>query len=327
MYTIDVIGDRTKRDAPGKGGDFPYFRQCTERAPRAREKGTVNMMKRKLMAFVLCGCLLGSMVSLPAAHAATDKTMENTACFSVFRENLMGMLEKLFGGLGIRFGNAGHNEQEGESDRESVKEAEKEQAEEKQKESFSASEKTQEVPSAENKEEQKEEHKAEKDGKQKDQTELKEENRGKETLPDREDAKEDFVSKEQEKAEDGISAYEMEVLRLVNAERAKQGLSALTYSKELSDGAREKSLDMKQKGYFSHTSPTYGSPFDQMKARGITYRSAGENIAMGYATPEAVVNAWMNSEGHRANILSSKYTQIGIGYVKEGHYCTQWFKG
>ena len=82
---------------------------------------------------------------------------------------------------------------------------------------------------------------------------------------------------------------------------------------------------MRDQGYFSHTSPTYGSPFSMMQSLGITYRSAGENIAKGYATAEAVVNAWMASDGHRANILSTRYTSMGIGYV-DG-YWTQWFIG
>ena len=96
---------------------------------------------------------------------------------------------------------------------------------------------------------------------------------------------------------------------------------------ELSRVARYKSQDMKDKGYFSHTSPTYGSPFDMMKKFGITYRTAGENIAKGQRTPQAVVNAWMNSSGHRANILNSSFTQIGVGYVADGNYWTQMFTG
>ena len=127
--------------------------------------------------------------------------------------------------------------------------------------------------------------------------------------------------------EDHILAYEKEVVRLVNEERAARGLPSLIYSAELSSGAREKSADMQKNKYFSHTSPTYGSPFDQMRARGISYRYAGENIAMGYAAPAAVVDAWMHSEGHKANILSENFKEIGVGYVENGHYCTQWFKG
>ena len=102
-----------------------------------------------------------------------------------------------------------------------------------------------------------------------------------------------------------VTQYEQEVIRLVNEIRAQNGLSALTYNWELSRVARYKSQDMV----------------------GLSYRSAGENIAYGQRTPQAVVNAWMNSSGHRANILSSSYTQIGVGYVANGHYWTQMFIG
>ena len=64
-----------------------------------------------------------------------------------------------------------------------------------------------------------------------------------------------------------------------------------------------------------------------MRAFGVSYRTAGENIAMGYATPAGVVEAWMNSEGHRANILSANYTTLGVVYVADGGYWTQWFIG
>ena len=124
-----------------------------------------------------------------------------------------------------------------------------------------------------------------------------------------------------------VSSYEQQVVTLVNAERAKYGLAALTLDETLCGYARVKSQDMHDQGYFSHTSPTYGSPFDMMRSFGVSYRSAGENIAMGYSTPEAVVAAWMNSAGHRANILSANYTTLGVGYVEDGGYWTQWFIG
>ena len=124
-----------------------------------------------------------------------------------------------------------------------------------------------------------------------------------------------------------LHAYELRVIELVNLERARYGLKALKANTELSNGARKKSLDMHDNGYFAHNSPTYGSPFDMMKSLGITYRKAGENIAKGYKTPEAVVKAWMNSEGHRANILNASYTEIGVGYIADGSYYTQWFRG
>jgi uncharacterized YkwD family protein/spore coat assembly protein SafA len=124
-----------------------------------------------------------------------------------------------------------------------------------------------------------------------------------------------------------VSAYEAEVIRLVNDIRTQNGLKALTTNWELSRVARYKSQDMLDKKYFSHTSPTYGSPFDMIKAFGLTYRAAGENIAYGYSTPTKVVDGWMNSPGHKANILNKNYTQIGVGYVANGHYWTQMFMG
>ncbi len=122
-----------------------------------------------------------------------------------------------------------------------------------------------------------------------------------------------------------VSSLEKQVVELVNQERAVYGLPALTLSATLSDGARLKSRDMQQSRYFDHNSPNYGTPFEMMKSLGITYAAAGENIAMGYSTAEAVVSAWMNSPGHRANILSENYTHIGVGYVASGGYWTQWF--
>jgi uncharacterized YkwD family protein len=124
-----------------------------------------------------------------------------------------------------------------------------------------------------------------------------------------------------------LSEYEQQVVDLTNQERAKNGLPALKVDQELSKVAREKSSDMQRNNYFSHTSPTYGSPFDMMKQFGITYKAAGENIAKGQRSPEEVVNAWMNSEGHRKNILSANFTHIGVGYVAEGNYWTQQFIG
>lgn len=126
-------------------------------------------------------------------------------------------------------------------------------------------------------------------------------------------------------ADQTVAAYEQEVIRLVNALRQEHGLKPLSYDWELSRVARYKSQDMKDNRYFSHTSPVYGTPFQMIKSFGISYRSAGENIARGYATPQAVVNGWMNSSGHRANILNPDYTHIGVGYVSGGSYWTQMF--
>ena len=124
------------------------------------------------------------------------------------------------------------------------------------------------------------------------------------------------------------SNYSTQVLNLVNKHRRENGLKELTLNSNLSNVAQIKADDMKSNDYFSHTSPTYGSPFDMIKQFGISYKTAGENIAKGQKTPEAVVNAWMNSEGHRANILNSNYTQMGLGYTANGAvYWCQMFIG
>lgn len=122
-----------------------------------------------------------------------------------------------------------------------------------------------------------------------------------------------------------ISAVEQAVLNLTNAERQKAGLQPLQIDNNLMNSARQKSTDMATKNYFSHTSPTYGSPFDQMKANGVSYRAAAENIAMGQRSAEEVVKAWMDSPGHRQNILTASFTHIGIGYDANGNYWTQQF--
>jgi len=127
---------------------------------------------------------------------------------------------------------------------------------------------------------------------------------------------------------DDVKSIENKVASLVNQERAKKGLQPLSTNWQLARVARYKSTDMMNKNYFSHTSPTYGSPFNMMESFGIKFSSAGENIAMGQRTPEEVMNAWMNSPGHRANILGGNFSQIGVGYAKDTSgriYWTQMF--
>ena len=143
------------------------------------------------------------------------------------------------------------------------------------------------------------------------------------TYPPVEEEKEEEV----EQNYSGLSADEAEVVRLVNIERQKAGLQPMKASSQLSNVARMKSKDMADKNYFSHTSPTYGSPFDMMKQFGISYRTAGENIAKGYLSPASVMNGWMNSSGHRANILNPSFGTIGVGAYKVGStvYWTQMF--
>ena len=128
-------------------------------------------------------------------------------------------------------------------------------------------------------------------------------------------------------ADSGASAVEAEAVRIINGYRAQYGLDPLTIDPDLTRGARMKSQDMRDNRYFAHESPTYGTPFQMMKSLGISYRAAAENIAYGYPTPQAVADGWMNSAGHRANILNAAYTRTGIGYVADGNYWTQWFAG
>ncbi|MGE5598631.1 MAG: CAP domain-containing protein [Bacteroidota bacterium] len=128
---------------------------------------------------------------------------------------------------------------------------------------------------------------------------------------------------------ENLTADESYILQQVNAERAKVGLAPLKIDYRLVQTARAKSRDMIQNGYFGHQSPTLGSPFDQMRAAGISYRTAGENIA-GNRTAAGAMQAWMNSPGHRANILNAAFTHIGIGVVDGGPYgkmLTQQFIG
>lgn len=127
----------------------------------------------------------------------------------------------------------------------------------------------------------------------------------------------------------GLTADEAKMVNLVNQARTGQGVKALSVNSQLVTLARRKSQDMVDKNYFSHTSPTYGSPFDMMKNAGVKYSTAGENIA-GAATVESAHQSLMNSSGHRANILNSSFTQIGIGIVSGSQYgkmFTQMFIG
>lgn len=110
------------------------------------------------------------------------------------------------------------------------------------------------------------------------------------------------------------SAFANQVVTLVNQERAKAGLQPLASDSALTGMALDKAKDMYNSHYFDHTSPNYGSPFDMMNTYGIRYTYAGENIAMGQRTPQEVMTAWMNSAGHRQNILSPNYTKIGVAY-------------
>lgn len=126
-------------------------------------------------------------------------------------------------------------------------------------------------------------------------------------------------------ADEQTKQFQEQVVQLTNKEREKQGLSALQTDNDLAGVAQTKSEDMAAHNYFSHTSPTYGSPFDMLKQFGVEYTTAAENIASGQQSAQEVVTGWMNSPGHRKNILNKKVTHIGVGYAKDGAYWTQLF--
>jgi uncharacterized protein YkwD len=111
----------------------------------------------------------------------------------------------------------------------------------------------------------------------------------------------------------GLAPDESQVLTLVNQQRKAAGCAALTVDPILVAVARAHSTDMAVRGYFDHTSPDGKSPFDRMREAGYKGGLMGENIAAGQPTPAAVMTAWMNSPGHRANILNCGYKVIGIG--------------
>ena len=116
-----------------------------------------------------------------------------------------------------------------------------------------------------------------------------------------------------------MNSDEQEVFNLINKQRTDNGLTALKNDNEVQRIARVKAQDMVNNNYFSHQSPTYGSPFDMLKSFGISYKSAGENIAANSSNSGAVT-AWMNSSGHRANILNSSYNYTGVGVVASPKY-------
>lgn len=120
-------------------------------------------------------------------------------------------------------------------------------------------------------------------------------------------------------ASNNMNRDEQEIFNLINKQRTNNGLTPLKIDEEVQKVARIKAEDMVTNNYFSHQSPTYGSLFDMLKSFKISYKSAGENIAANSSNTGAV-NAWMNSSGHRANILSSNYNYTGIGVVSSPRY-------
>ena len=122
---------------------------------------------------------------------------------------------------------------------------------------------------------------------------------------------------------DTVAAYEQEVFDLVNQIREENGLEPFVYNETLAGTARAHSQDMIDRNFFSHTNPDGEDPFDRMRDNGLSFSMAAENIAAGQRTPEEVVNSWMNSEGHRANILGG-CEELGVGLALGGSYGYYW---
>lgn len=124
----------------------------------------------------------------------------------------------------------------------------------------------------------------------------------------------------------GTNAQEQQVLELTNAQRRQHGCGALSLDSSLVEAAGRHASDMVRRKYFDHTSPDGKSPFDRMKDAGYRGSSMGENIAVGYGSPQAVVDGWMKSEGHRKNILNCDYNRLGVGY-DSGQVKPDWGNG
>ena len=123
-------------------------------------------------------------------------------------------------------------------------------------------------------------------------------------------------------SEESVHPYVTEILNLVNEERAKAGLSALTLDMNITAAANVRAKEIKQS--FSHTRPDGSSFSTALKEQGVSYRGSGENIAWGQKSPEQVMNGWMNSDGHRANILNKNFTSMGVGYHQDENGVNYW---
>ena len=141
---------------------------------------------------------------------------------------------------------------------------------------------------------------------------------------DKENKEDQDDGSKNEQVSAGQSSMTSQVVNLVNSERTAQGLTALQKDSRLAAVAQQKAEDMAKNQYFSHTSPTYGSAFDMLKAAGYSYKTAGENIAMGQKSAASVMDGWMHSSGHRANILHTSYEKIGVGYAVSADGMPYW---
>ena len=127
---------------------------------------------------------------------------------------------------------------------------------------------------------------------------------------------------EEDSSDDNMHAFVKEVVNLVNAERAKEGLSPLTLDTKVQAAAQIRAVECEQS--FSHTRPNGTSFSTALKEQNVSYQRAGENIAWGQRSPKEVMNGWMNSEGHRANIMNPNFTTIGVGYYQNAKGTSYW---
>lgn len=125
-----------------------------------------------------------------------------------------------------------------------------------------------------------------------------------------------------QKPEQGTLSYAEQVVKLVNEERSKAGLPALNVMTDLTAAANVRAVEIKQS--FSHTRPNGSSFSTAIKEQGVSFRGSGENIAWGQKTPQQVMNGWMNSDGHRANILNKNFKNIGVGYYQDEKGTNYW---
>ena len=124
---------------------------------------------------------------------------------------------------------------------------------------------------------------------------------------------------------DAVHKFALEVVKLVNEERAKEGIAPVELDLVLCDAAEIRAQEAKKS--FSHTRPNGERCFTALSEAGVTYKIAGENLGGHIKTPKRAVAAWMKSEGHRKNILNPKFNYIGVGYVSNGNYWAQFFVG
>ncbi|SHN30563.1 CAP domain-containing protein [Gracilibacillus kekensis] len=268
------------------------------------------------MGILLVGTGFSSDSTLSANHHVSNQLIQTIKIEKFTESNIQSLIDKFIADVSKKEETTREKNSEKEATQEEETSEKKPKEEKKQEVTQPEPKQKQDTPEQEISEERPASQESENEGNIEPETEA---------TPTTEVTKKETSEEPQQTTE--VSQFERQVVDLTNQERQKQGLPALKLDKKLSQVARQKSKDMATNGYFSHNSPTHGSPFDMMQQAGINYRTAGENIAKGQRTPEEVVYGWMNSEGHRANILNGDFTHIGVGYVENGNHWTQQFIG